>query len=288
MVNRVKRNFLRVRTKNTTAAPLKKAIIVPNGKRAIFRLGSRTTVDQIFTPEQLRGKTLIEINTIAACQNSASKLLMKRCFNRFNVPTADWYKIKKVGNRFMVFDGIIDDQPNAQEFALADSDKIKYPVVAKHIYGAQGRGNYKLDNVEQLNDWLRNRVDELDKFIFEKFYTYSREYRLHVSENGCFYTCRKMLKRDCPEELKWQRHDDNCVWIVEENPEFNKPANWDQIVEGCVNALKSVGLTIGACDVKTQTNDDPKFIVLEINSAPSMGERTIVEYTRELTRIVNE
>lgn len=285
----VKKNYLRVRTKNPSAEPLKKSIVVPRGKIAIFRLGSRTPVERVFTSHQLANRTLIEINKISGCANSASKLLMKRCFNRFNVPTADWYKIKKVGNRFMVFDGIIDDQQNVEPFALVDSDKIKYPVVAKHIYGAQGRGNYKLDTPQDLFNWLNERINDLDKFIFEKFYTYSREYRLHVSENGCFYTCRKMLKRDCPEELKWQRHDDNCVWIVEENPEFNKPANWDNIVEECVKALKSVGLTIGACDVKTQTNNEnPKFIILEINSAPSMGERTIVEYTKELNRIINE
>ena len=138
---------------------------------------------------------------------------------------------------------------------------------------------------------------DLSSYLFEKFYSYVREYRIHVSKNGCFYTCRKMLKTDCKEDKNaWQRHDDNCVWMVEENPLFDKPANWDTIVSECVKALQSVGLDIGACDVRVQSAKDSKgnkrkevdFIIIEINSAPSMGERTEIEYLKELPKLLKD
>ena len=129
-----------------------------------------------------------------------------------------------------------------------------------------------------------------DSYIIEKYYNYSKEYRLHVTKDGCFYACRKMLKEDAEE--RWHRHDMNSVWIMEENPLFDKPSNWDSIVGECVKALNAVGLDIGACDVKVQSekgkrNDfTPDFIILEINSAPSLGEVTAQKYIQKLSQIV--
>mgnify|MGYP002764499577 FL=1 len=97
-----------------------------------------------------------------------------------------------------------------------------------------------------------------------------------------------MLRRDAEE--RWHRHDNNSVWIVEENPQFDKPTNWDTIVAECIKALNAVGLDIAAIDVKVQSankGQDPKFIILETNSAPSLGERTTEEYINKLTQIVN-
>ena len=99
-----------------------------------------------------------------------------------------------------------------------------------------------------------------------------------------------MLKEDAEE--RWHRHDMNSVWIMEENPLFEKPSNWDLIVEECVKALNAVGLDIGACDVKVQSekNNDrggnPEFIVMEVNSAASMAERTLIEYEKQLRKMV--
>ena len=52
--------------------------------------------------------------------------------------------------------------------------------------------------------------------------------------------------------------------------------------------LKAVGLDIGGCDVRIQSNknDNPKFIVVEINSACSQGEITSQEYIKAFRDIV--
>jgi glutathione synthase/RimK-type ligase-like ATP-grasp enzyme len=100
-----------------------------------------------------------------------------------------------------------------------------------------------------------------------------------------------MLKEDAEE--RWHRHDMNSVWIMEENELFEKPSNWDLIVEECVKALNAVGLDIGGCDVKVQSekNQDrggnPEFIILEINSGCSMGSVTLVKYEEQLRKMCN-
>ena len=135
---------------------------------------------------------------------------------------------------------------------------------------------------------------DLSKYIFEKYYNYNREYRLHVSENGCFYTCRKMLKTEAPQEARWYRNDEHCVWILEDNESFDKPVNWDKVVEESVKSLKAVGLDFGAVDLRIQSSkkangevrDEPKFIVVEINSAPSFGDKTTEKYIEELPKLL--
>jgi glutathione synthase/RimK-type ligase-like ATP-grasp enzyme len=103
-----------------------------------------------------------------------------------------------------------------------------------------------------------------------------------------------MLKNNTPQDQRWRRHDDNSVWILETNEKFDKPVNWDDIVNESVKALNSVGLDIGAIDLKVQSRLDkfgnvrknPKFIILETNSAPSFGEITSQKYLIEINKLL--
>lgn len=105
-----------------------------------------------------------------------------------------------------------------------------------------------------------------------------------------------MLRDNVPNEQKWQRHDDNCVWILEENPSFEKPINWKTIIKDCVNALESLDLDIGAFDIKVQNakdkkgnvRDNPEYIIIESCSAPSFGEITAKKYREELPIIATQ
>src|SRR5690606_7651546 len=174
-------------------------------------------------------------------KNASNKKLMKQCFTNGDVKTAEWFSYdNKVG--------IFINPINNEEIGMAD---LPYPIVAKHIHGSRGQGNYKLDTLEELEAWFKGKT--IDNYIFEKFYNYSREYRLHVTSEGCFYTCRKVLRADTPDDKKWFRNDSNSNWWVETNEGFDKPTNWDAIEEHCVRALNAVGLDIGGCDVKVQS-----------------------------------
>ncbi len=251
--------------------------------KSIIRLGSVTNLPDTIT----NGGNRIEINTINGIKNSSNKLLMKKCFTKAKIKTSDWYTIDSDDYAVRYYDPIDGDQ------GLALSE-LPYPIIAKHIYGSRGTGNYKLDNKEELKSWIKDR--NLDNYIFEKFYNYNKEYRLHITEDGCFYTCRKVLKSNTPKDQRWFRNNSNCNWILEDNPLFDKPINWDNIVLECIKALKSIGLDIGGFDVKTQSSKDkdgnirenPEFIIIESNSACSFGDITGIKYTDSIIKLLNK
>lgn len=193
---------------------------------------------------------------------------MKEAFKKGNVKTANWStNISDISNL---------------------SENWAYYIVAKSHYGSRGEGNTLLKSQAELDKWKVGKT--LSNYIFEKFYNYTREYRLHVNKDGCFYTCRKMLKSDAPIDASWFRNNSNCVWYLETNPSFDKPVNWDNVVEESVKALKAVGLDFGAVDLRIQSAKDskgvvrssPDFIVVEINSAPSLNDSNSVVFKKYL------
>jgi hypothetical protein len=233
--------------------------------KSVVRFGSSTNVYDNRT----------ELNSIDAIKNSASKLKMKTCFAKDNVVTANWWLL--ANNKFI---SGIDD-------SIIELDQIPLPIVAKKYFGSRGQGNTILKTNEEVKIYVE---DNPSNVLYEQYYNFAREYRLHVNNEGCFYTCRKMLKSDAPENARWFRNDSNCIWALESNPNFDKPVNWDNIVSECVKALKSVGLDFGAIDLRVQsatdnegnTRENPEFIIVEINSAPSMGEITLQKYMEEI------
>lgn len=251
--------YLKIRSRHPSHDILRRKIRVR--VPTVFRLGSFTVM-----PNEYK-----QINTIDACMNSANKAEMKRLFVEKDVNTA-----------------IYCNPRNEDELVswVVNNRLIENKLIIKSYRGSRGRGLYLVNGLEEAIDKFTQL--RYGGHIIERYHNYNREYRLHVSANGCFYTCRKMLKSDATE--RWYRNDSNCVWIKEDNPEFSKPGNWNVIEEHCVKALNAVGLDIGACDVRVQSNEQagensPKFTICEINSAPSFGELTSEKYINELNKI---
>lgn len=259
--------LVNIRSRHNTHSPLRRTTRLPF--RSIVRLGSSTSTEEVYNniARRVNLADVVECNTVQAVKTSSNKLLMKQAFDRAGVKTAIW------------------------DTAIPTNADL-YPVVSKHIFGSRGTGNSLHETRENVTAYMQGKA--MASYIFEKFYNFSREYRLHVSADGCFYTCRKMLKRDTPEGQRWYRNDNNCVWILEDNPEFDKPVNWNAIVAESVKALNAVGLDIGAIDVRVQSRADgrgtvrtaPEFIILETNSAPSFGDVTLEKYKVEIPKIL--
>lgn len=249
--------------------------------RCCVRLGSETVLKDAMS---LGGRT-VEVNEIEGVRNSANKLLMKKCFNRAEIKTAEWFTIKS-STEFKVKD--------TDEICLLD--KLPYPLIVKNIFGSRGTGNYYIKSVQDLQSFLNSSTRIMSNYIVEKYYTYVREYRLHVTSDGCFYTCRKMLKRDANEANKFQKHSDNCVWMVSSNELFDQPINWNTIIEDCVKALNNLNLDIAAFDVRVQSAKDskgnirenPDWIIVESGSAPSFGNITGIKYLEIIPQIANK
>lgn len=271
-----------VRSRHGSHKNLKKKGVLPLfPKKSVIRFGSTTT----FSDSVTNGGNRVEINTVNAVKTSADKIAMKKAFSNSNVKSAKWW---------LFDDGVFLE--NGDTSKAVTIEELTFPIISKHKFGSRGSGNIKHDNLEAFNQWLDGKINlnATDNYIFERYYNYAREYRLHVTKDGCFYTCRKMLKNDTPINKKWFRNDSNSVWILETNDLFDKPVNWDDIVNESVKSLNAVGLDIGAVDVKIQsaTNKDgeqrsnPKFIIIEINSAPSFGNITEEKYKEKLTELL--
>ena len=260
-----------VRSKNTSCKDLRK---IETPFRVIYRMGSSTPTSEILPRRKPNSrKPLLEINSPESCILSNDKIKMKRRFTHAKLPTAEWFTVKD---------------------SISGRQKVAYwltkwrNIIVKHKHSSKGNGIYLIRNIRDYDNFVQRIERPIVEYVFERYYTYSREYRLHVTREGCFFANRKMLKEDA--EVRWHRHDNNSVWILESNELFNKPNNWDEIVESCVNALKSLGLHIAAFDIKVQKSDveNPKWIILESNSAPSLGDVTREKYKEKLTEIINK
>lgn len=227
--------------------------------RSVIRFGSTTdVVDSVSN-----GGRRIEINTVEAVRNSASKLRMKKCFTKAGVRTAAWW-VHSEGLYFL----------SKNSNARTHIGDLPYPIVTKHHFGSKGKGNTLIKSREEFEQWMVGKT--MSNYIYEQFANYALEYRLHVSKQGCFYTCRKALKQGIPENEKWRRHDDICVWFLEDNPNFQKPATWKNIVDDCVKALNAIGADLLSFDVRVQSskNEYQDYILIECNSASSMDNGT--------------
>lgn len=269
--------YVQIRSRHPSHNVLRGRLKLPF--KSVVRFGSTTELEDT----EDNGGNRVQVNSVKAIKNSASKLRMKNCFAEAEVKTAKWWTYSN--NQFC----LRNSNQRDDKYSI---DKLEYPIVAKSHFGSRGNGNYLLNSQKELQEWMKGK--DLSNYLFEKFYNYNREYRLHVSEEGCFYTCRKMLKSDIPKEDRWFRNDSNSVWVLEENPLFDRPKNWDVIVKECVKALKATTLDFGACDVRVQsaktekgkTREEVDFIIVEINSAPSFGDITAQKYIEELPKII--
>jgi len=242
-----------IRTKNPSAAPLRRSIFV--NKRAIVRLGSRTPSRQIY-PTQ----SFVEVNTVESIENSRDKLRMKECFSRYDVKQAEWFTLDQVPTIRMT----------------------DFPYVGKQIVGFKGHGMQLIENDDQLRTFLRTHNNS---YFIEKFYNYAREYRIHATSDHSFLSWRKLRRADA--EQRWFFNSTNCNWVGEDHELFQRPNNWDELCNAAVMAVRSVGLDIGAVDIRVQSRNNPDYIVCEVNSAPQLGEIGIEHYRREITNIIN-
>ncbi|XAI97311.1 ATP-grasp domain containing protein [Leptolyngbya phage Lbo-JY46] len=262
---------------------------------SVVRLGSTTILKDKHT---INGER-IECNSIRAIENSADKLLMKRCFEERGILTPPWVEIKNL-EYVASKDGVRFNE--GKQF-------IPFPLVGKKRKSSRNRGNTLIKTLEEFEAWTRNKC--LFDYIIEAYVPYLKEYRIHATQQEAFYACRKALKTDTPKEQKWFRNDSNSVWLtefVEEKDaagnfvrfteeikeDFMVPPNWEQIKSQAVEAIRAVGLDVGAVDVRvehTETKagkikENPRFVVIETNSAPSFGEITSVLYKKVLPEIL--
>jgi D-alanine-D-alanine ligase-like ATP-grasp enzyme len=263
--------YLRIFSRHPSTKAIREVIMI-KGKKAVYRHGSTT-----------EGNFEYELNSVDSVKISSNKHSMKVAFDEAEVRHAPWIAMDKFTKEKPKFDAFIKDSKL--------SDKENRFLIIKHKHGSRGTGNYLIKSTSDLDNFIKQHKDSLSNYIIEQYKNFTVEYRLHVSELGCFYTCRKVLKSDTPKEKRFQRHDDNCSWFLEKNPKFDKPSNWDEIVKDCQKALRAIGADILAFDVKCTSTKEKKdkkcdWILIESCSAPAFGNVMAEAYKEHLPKLI--
>lgn len=238
---------LRVFSPNKSCAPLRS---IPFSRRVLLRLGSTT--------ELVSKYKYLEINTIAGVRTSANKITMKRAFDVANIKHSEWIS-------------------STNKEAIRKFFFIHKILIAKHRHSSKGNDIYYIDSQDALEN-LFSRVN-LKDFVFEKYYFFPSEYRVHVDVNhGCFYACKKVLKEDA--DVQWHKHADNSIFVLV-TKELELPECWQKMIADCTQALKQMQLTIACFDVLCSNND---YIIVESNTAPSLATYGITYYSNHLKK----
>lgn len=238
---------LRVFSPNTSCAPLRS---IPFNQRVLLRLGSTTPLISKYK--------YLEINTIEGVKTSGNKILMKRAFDKAGISHSEWISSS--------------DKASVHEFF--NCHKI---LIAKHKHSSKGQNIYYIDNLKSLDD-LCNNINIRD-FVFEKYYFFPNEYRVHVDvHHGCFYACKKVLKQDA--EVQWHKHADNSIFVLV-TEKHKLPVCWENIISDCIKALKQMDLTIACFDILCSDNS---YIIVESNTSPSLASFGITYYGNHLKK----
>ncbi len=212
----------------------------------------------------LRRGSYVLINPPAAVANAADKSLTKQKFAEHNIATAEYWP----------------------DHAVPED---KFPVVVKHRWGSRGTGVYLMKTPAELAAFRAARGEQTfcSTYIIERFKGFRYEYRLHATQTEVFLANRKARKEGVPESERWKHTMENSVWFNEDNPEFKKPAAWEEIKAEACKAIKALGMDFGAVDVKVSTSGT-KFFIIEVNSAPSLGDHTREFYLRMFPQLAQQ
>jgi len=240
----------------------------PKGRPSVVvRFGSPTEVR--------RGN--VEVNSTEAISVSSNKMKMKEAFEDFGILSPKYFTLKDI------------------KYLKSNKEEIKFPLILKRVVGSRGRGMQYLGDNKALKkalkkikeDKKKNGKKSIKDIYFEEYFSGKYEYRLHVSSLGCFYACRKALKKDTPDDKRYFRNDSNCIWYLESNTtEFKKPSTWGKIVEECIKAKDAVGLDFAAIDVRV--SEKGVFKIIETNSAPSLATEGIKKYKTHLPLLIKD
>ncbi|MEG1495446.1 MAG: hypothetical protein RRZ84_07795 [Romboutsia sp.] len=238
---------LRIFSPNASCAPLRS---IPFNQRVLLRLGSTTPLVSKYK--------YLELNTINGVKTSANKITMKKAFDAAKISHSEWITSKNINDIRKFF-------------------HIHKILIAKHRNSSQGKNIYYVDNIQSLEN-LFTTINIKD-FVFEKYYFYSLEYRVHIDVNhGCFYACRKVLKDDA--DIQWHKHANNSIFVLV-TKEHILPECWEKMILECIKALKQMQLTIACFDILC-SND--RYIILESNTAPSLASYGITYYGNHLKK----
>jgi len=193
----------------------------------------------------------IIINPPSATRLSVDKLLMKKLFKNYGIPS----------------------------FEFSDYfDRCVFPLVVKSKTHRKRYPHLSYISTPEELDRLFVNIKHREKFYWEKFEAYDREFRIHVSQ----YKTKEVFgtEKICKGSDRWIRNRNSCTFVKD----FDRPDQWKDMIDSCHRVLFHTGLDIGGFDVAYDSASGNHYII-EVNTACGMGPNTRAAYTKELNRI---
>lgn len=238
-----------------------------------MRFGSKTELSD--------GKNRVECNTVESILNTSNKETMKILFMKNKVSSPELYLINSIEKPIKV------DATDGKEVKHigVKINELPFPLIAKRKFHQRGIGMYKINDLDQLKTFLNDAEFKSNSYHFEKFFSGSQEFRLHVSPllEKEIFSVKKVRTVDEKGDLPWHFHLNEGAFLKD----FEKPKNWKEIVEECKKAVAALKLDVGAVDVRLN-KDATKIMVIEVNSAPGMGDLTTDHYINGLKEILTK
>lgn len=266
----------------------------PLGKfpyRTIVNFGSRTP--NCYEKVALVGKDGVVLNHPDKISNASDKLSCKRRLINAKVPTPKYQLLTELS--------LIKDAVKGLT--------LTFPVVAKLRHGSGGKGMEVLKDVKEVIAFISSKKsDELREYFIEEIFQpdmkKSYEFRVSVSpllfmkrmiygnfisKLGEIVSLRKLMRQDAVDSGAFGRNIalGNSYFTRTFDRSFSRGSNKcfiDDAVTIAMEACMACDLDFGAVDMlwDSQTGD---WTVLEINTAPSMGDEDAQGLTAERWRI---
>lgn len=238
---------IRIFSPNHSCAPLRKVRVKT---RTLLRFGSITPLHSKYKYR--------ELNSIEGIRISSNKIKMKQAFDKVKIHHSEWLNTTNINK--------------ALEFIK--QHKI---IIAKNKHSSKGEGIYYIDSIESFNNVLK--TESLSNLVLERYYFFPQEYRVHVDRKyGCFYACKKLINDEG--EVQWHKHANTASFMMM-NPQKSYPFCWDSIIEDCKQFMEYVSLDITCFDVLCNNTE---FIIVESNTAPSLGPYGLSVYINHLNK----
>ena len=176
-----------------------------------------------------------------------------------------------------------NDNHRIKLIAEAIRDRLDtFKIIIKRFDSYGGKNIYFTQTKEELIEFLSSHVDDIDKFVFEKWYSFIYEYRVQVLKGE--HVCTTMKKSKSNITDSWHKHKRNAVFYKETSPNFIKTEGYNTMIKACEEAATRLGLKFVAFDVLSNM-DGSKYLILESNTKPALGNWTLSKYEEKLKQL---
>lgn len=141
----------------------------------------------------------------------------------------------------------------------------KFPCVGRPLRHFGGRKFFYCENEYDLKHAKRNGAE-----YFSEYYPKTKEYRVHVASGKVLIMAEKIT----PEKVNNKPWNLNSRGVCEEFSTLRWGNYPKEICGIATEATKALGLDFGAVDIMADPleEDLPPAVVLEVNTAPKLGE----------------